>query len=301
MKTRWLYAGIGYLITLVGSYMFIQFLHNTISPIPSSANNLILILIISPIPNISHFFSIGIGYYMGLRKEFNLKLRKRSIGAIIGYIISVLIWLFAGSQFSNPALMLSFFIIGIIPINLPHSILLLSGHFIGKNFETPKEIEHHQIAKNKMVHRKKSPKNKEKNKNNKIFETKNDNITFTEVNLSKTVLKQRINELKQINERVFVSDIENILENDSMESKKEADRIITQREKSLNHYQSIFGDIHDIRSKIMKLTDRIAEGELDSETYKRALNDLETQLRESEEALWDLRSELFREEYEKPF
>lgn len=302
MKKRWIYAGIGYLITVIGSYLFIQFLQYTITRIPSSSNLLVFFFIISPFPNISHFFSIGIGYYVGLRKEFNLKFKKRSIGAITGYILSVFIWLIAGSCFSSPSIMFSIFMVGIIPINLPHSILLLTGHFIGKNFETTKELEQHQIAKNKMKHRKKVEKNKnKKNKNKSISKSKKITTASTEENLSKSVIWKRINDLKQINERVFIADIEKILEENSESSKIEANKLLTQREQSLNHYQSTFADISNIRSKIMKLTDRIAEGELDSETYKRALNDLETQLRESEATLWDLRSELFREEYEKPF
>jgi hypothetical protein len=53
--------------------------------------------------------------------------------------------------------------------------------------------------------------------------------------------------------------------------------------------------------KIRQLTDRLADGKIDSEAYKRASNDLEQQKSELEEKIWKLRNDLFKDDYEKPF
>jgi len=303
MKTRWLYAGLGYLTTVIGSYIFVQLIHMHIAPIPHNANMIVLFLVLSPFPNISHFFSIGIGYYMGLRKEFNRKLRKRSLGAILGYLLAVFIWLLAGLNIEDVGLMFSVFIVGLIPVNLPHSLLLLVGHFMGKNFETTEELEQYQIAAKNMKHRKKTSSSKPR-------KTTQDNpLSFKEVSAasvdttdtSKHVSSKRLSMLKGRNTGLFLADIETLLKKSDFESKEKAAKLLSEREHSLDRYGVLYNELGDIRSKIMKLTDRIADGELDSETYKRALNDLEMQQRESEEDLWTLRSDLFKEEYEKPF
>jgi len=305
MKTRGLYAGLGYLITIIGSYICVQFIHMNIVPIPPNANLLILFLILSPLPNISHFFSIGIGFYMGLRKEFNLKLRKRSLGTILGYLLALSIWLIAGLNIEDIGLMFSVFIVGLIPINLPHSILMLVGHFIGKKFETFDDLEHHRIATNKMKHRHKTSNSYSKHPNyiqkeHVTFEDSSSTST-DDSEISKHGLWERLSMLKDQNTSLFLADIETLLGENDIESKEKAAKLLTERENSFDKYQAIYSEIGDIRSKIMKLTDRIANGQLDSETYKRALNDLETQQRESEESLWRFRSDLFKEEYEKPF
>ena len=55
------------------------------------------------------------------------------------------------------------------------------------------------------------------------------------------------------------------------------------------------------RKKTTNLTSRVADGEVDSESYKRALDDLESQKKELEEKIWKIRNELYKDDYEKPF
>jgi len=111
-------------------------------------------------------------------------------------------------------------------------------------------------------------------------------------------LRDRLTNLQSKNADILVDDIEKKISNGKT---KEASRLLDEREKSFNKFSMLSEDLQNVKSKIRKLTDRVADGELDSEAYKRALDDFEVQKKEVEEQLWKLRNKLFKDDYEKPF
>lgn len=110
--------------------------------------------------------------------------------------------------------------------------------------------------------------------------------------------KQRLNSLRSHNKDIDLTNIEKKLSNGELD---EAERLLDEKEQHLDKFNTLSKDLTSLKTKIRKLTDRVADGELDSEAYKRALDDLEVQKKEIEEKIWKLRNELFKDDYEKPF
>jgi len=111
-------------------------------------------------------------------------------------------------------------------------------------------------------------------------------------------IKERIGSLKSKNNDILLEDIEKKLLTGDVNS---AENLLTERERSFNSFLELSNELDVVKLKIRKLTDRLADGELDSESYKRASDDFEKQEKEIEEKLWKLRNKLFKDEYEKPF
>jgi chromosome segregation ATPase len=111
-------------------------------------------------------------------------------------------------------------------------------------------------------------------------------------------VNNRLDSLKLKNKDILVADIEKKLSNGET---AEAERLLTKREQKFETFSKLSDELDSVKLKIRKLTDRVADGELDSEAYKRALDDFEAQKKEVEERLWKLRNELFKDDYEKPF
>lgn len=79
-------------------------------------------------------------------------------------------------------------------------------------------------------------------------------------------------------------------------------------EEKLNELIDIYDEFEQLKKRIdgvklkaNKLTGRLANGEIDKESYNKARSDLEGQKKEIEEKLWKLRNKLFKDDYEKPF
>jgi uncharacterized membrane protein len=84
-------------------------------------------------------------------------------------------------------------------------------------------------------------------------------------------------------------------------NRQKAIELLEEIEEKVNEFENIQEDIHSIKIKINKLTERLAEGDIDSDSYTRALNDLESLKKSKEEELWKKRNKLFKDDYEKPF
>lgn len=126
----------------------------------------------------------------------------------------------------------------------------------------------------------------------------NQKTMMTGSNESIKNLRDRLTNLQSKNADILIDDIEKKISNGKI---KEASRLLDEREKSFNKFSTLSEELQNVKSKIRKLTDRVADGELDSEAYKRALDDFEAQKKEVEEQLWKLRNKLFKDDYEKPF
>lgn len=112
------------------------------------------------------------------------------------------------------------------------------------------------------------------------------------------ILKRKIQELKEKNSSVDFDEIDLLIKINEF---KKAEKSIIKIESDLNDFEINKESLRDAGSKLRQLTDRLANGELDSESYKRAADDLEEQRKDIEEKLWKLRNKLFKDEYEKPF
>lgn len=89
----------------------------------------------------------------------------------------------------------------------------------------------------------------------------------------------RVKELKSKYPSINLKGVEELFENSRnryYESDKEnAIHLLDDIEARIKEYENIKRELKEIGVKINKLTERLAEGDIDSNTYTRALNDLE--------------------------
>lgn len=114
----------------------------------------------------------------------------------------------------------------------------------------------------------------------------------------KRVILDKINELVCEETDIQVDYIKQLLNKDQVDK---AEKIINELENDYEEFEQNKKELGEIKNKTKRLTDRLADGEIDSESYKRASDDLEKQEKELEEKLWKLKNKLFKDEYEKPF
>lgn len=112
------------------------------------------------------------------------------------------------------------------------------------------------------------------------------------------LLKKKRDELKKKNPLLNLIELNLFLEKNDYAS---AEKCIDQLEYDLEKFKDKQESLKEVSVKLRRLTDRLADGELDSESYKRAANDLEQHKKNLEEKLWKFRNKLFKDEYEKPF
>jgi uncharacterized membrane protein YgaE (UPF0421/DUF939 family) len=118
----------------------------------------------------------------------------------------------------------------------------------------------------------------------------------------KSELNYQVERLRRKNENLDLSEIISLLDHPDASQRTRAKLLLNAIEREFSEFEKILEEINEVKLKSSRLTDRLANGDLDSEPYKRALDDLEKSRKEKEERLWKLRSKLFKEsEYEKPF
>lgn len=84
-------------------------------------------------------------------------------------------------------------------------------------------------------------------------------------------------------------------------SDKETNNKILKNQTSEEKYNSLKEDLKTVNDKIRTLTDRLTKDTISSDAYKTAIDNLEKEKKDIEEELWQLRNELFKDDYEKPF
>jgi lycopene cyclase domain-containing protein len=168
------------------------------------------------------------------------------------------------------------------------SFYLLVYRYFKKRWITPhKKTEQHTrpdsvIQKNTQPHF---------SQNNQWMEVKNERADFQE----------RIDSLYQKNQSLNLSEVISLKDHPDSSQLKKAEELLETIENQYAEYERLQKELKDNKIKTNRLTDRLANGELDSESYKRALDDLDSSRKEKEERLWTLRNKLFKEDYEKPF
>lgn len=143
-----------------------------------------------------------------------------------------------------------------------------------------------------------------KNENKNIQKGK----SFTSYPINKEKIKTdhlelRLRKLINKDSSLILDDVEKLLNKGffTKESLKEAENLLNEKEKNYDSYTKLKKEFYNLKNKMILLTDRVAEGEVDSESYKRAADDLDSQMKVLEEKLWKLRNKLFKDDYEKPF
>jgi hypothetical protein len=90
------------------------------------------------------------------------------------------------------------------------------------------------------------------------------------------------------------------LSNDSTEIKINNEQG-NENQKPIERFNSLKNELIIVNKKIDSLTDKLTKGEISSDAFTKANDNLERKRKEIEEKLWKLRNMLFKEEYEKPF
>ena len=150
------------------------------------------------------------------------------------------------------------------------------------------------------IGKKSTKKEKPKKSVKKDFDVPKDiSKSFKETSyVSPSILYSRLNSIKSENPNVIVNDIQILLDKNNV---MEAEKLLKTREEQLNKFNNSKTYLEDLNNKINRLSVRLAEGDIDSDTYTRAYNDLESQKKDHEEQIFNIRRNLFKEEYEKPF
>jgi len=167
-------------------------------------------------------------------------------------------------------------------------LYVVSGFFYG--------VIWNKLEEKQLISKKKKSSNLKNNANSSF-----DSASVSPIN--KRELEHRLELLRKKNSSLFLTDVEQLVKKgfQTKTSSKDAEALLHKKEKQYESYTDLQRQLEELKAKITRLTVRVAEGEVDSDSYKRALDDLESQKRTLEEELWKLRNKLFKDEYEKPF
>ena len=96
----------------------------------------------------------------------------------------------------------------------------------------------------------------------------------------------------------FVEDIKDRLSKDDLDG---AEKLLEEKKRLYERFLELKKGMGDIDKRTAKLSTKLAEGEVTSDAYERAREDLEREKRDIEEEMWKIQRKIFREKYEKPF
>lgn len=111
-------------------------------------------------------------------------------------------------------------------------------------------------------------------------------------------LTNKIKGLQKRNPNIFVEDLKQFISKGKFDKVK---RILIEKEKEYNRFLKMTDELKDIDTKLTKLSSKLADGEITSEAYENANDNLVRRKRDVEEGLWKIQNKIFREKYEKPF
>ena len=108
----------------------------------------------------------------------------------------------------------------------------------------------------------------------------------------------RVNELAEKRSDLFVDDIKAQFSKGDF---VKAEQLLAERKRDYERYLELGKGLREVEERTTKLSIRLAEGDLTSDAYERARDDLESRKKDIDEELWKIRRKIFREKYEKPF
>ncbi len=115
---------------------------------------------------------------------------------------------------------------------------------------------------------------------------------------TKRQIKKKIELLTNQEDMLDVKRIETSLEEDQIEK---AGELLRELEVKFENYQKMLDRLRDLDDRKSSLAERLAEGEIDHEAYKSAVQSIDGKKAGIEEELNDLRREVIYEDYQKPF
>ena len=231
------------------------------------------------------FSGIFIGLiYAYIHEKIHIKSSK-----IKGLILSTTLWfifIFLTTYFIFNNFI--YLILGLVQ----YSILgFLLGHFWDYFDKKPKRLNIPKIVN--------SNQSSQNTYNKQNYKTQQNDTPFINPQINyKEDLAKKIAELKQKNPSLNTEDIDSLYASGDY---YEAEKLREKREESYNEFLSLEKESKEIQDKILLLSDRLARDDLESESFNRAYNDLESQKKDVEEKLWKIHNEIFHEEYEKTF
>ncbi|MCG2826486.1 MAG: zinc-ribbon domain-containing protein [Thermoplasmatales archaeon] len=107
-----------------------------------------------------------------------------------------------------------------------------------------------------------------------------------------------VEELLNKEANFFVDDIKSYLSKNDFEG---AEKLLEEKKRLYDRFLELKKGMNDIDKRTAKLSTKLAEGEVTSDAYERAREDLERGKRDIEEEMWKIQRKIFREKYEKPF
>ncbi|MCG2827293.1 MAG: hypothetical protein L6265_11955, partial [Thermoplasmatales archaeon] len=110
-------------------------------------------------------------------------------------------------------------------------------------------------------------------------------------------LKEELATLQNI-PNFFVDDIKTLLSQNKLDN---ASKLLSERKKDYERYLELVRSLKDVDDKTTKLSSRLAEGEVTSDAYEQAMDELKRKKYDIEEELGKIQRKIFREKYEKPF
>ncbi|MCG2718900.1 MAG: hypothetical protein L6408_08740, partial [Nanoarchaeota archaeon] len=108
----------------------------------------------------------------------------------------------------------------------------------------------------------------------------------------------RVNELVKERADFFVDDIKAQLSKGDFDK---AEQTLGERKQDYERYLELQQNLKNIEEQSRMLSKRLAKGELTSDAYERAKDDLDKDKYDIDEKLWKIQRKIFREKYEKPF
>ena len=115
---------------------------------------------------------------------------------------------------------------------------------------------------------------------------------------SKIISEENINLLLSENSSICVSDIRKLLNEERFDK---AFKLYEQRKNDYKKYVELEKELELIKNKIKGLTEKISIGDLTSDAFTKANENLNLEKKEVEEQLWKLKNKIFKDKYEKPF
>lgn len=117
-------------------------------------------------------------------------------------------------------------------------------------------------------------------------------------NPKKQIILDKINNLENEEPNLQLDHIKQLI---SLHKIDEAEEKLNEFMLHYKEFNNLKTDLTDINDKLGSLTNKLADGDINSEAYTKASDTLEQKKKNVEEKMWKLRNTLFKDSYEKPF
>lgn len=118
------------------------------------------------------------------------------------------------------------------------------------------------------------------------------------VDKKQSPLQKQLLSFSEKHTNIDLSKIKRLIEQNKF---SEAKDLFDEMKKQYDQFELYTSDLNEVKEKIKSITAKVANGDLDSEAFNKAHNELSKEQRNIEEKMWKIRNKLFKDEYEKPF